>query len=314
MFLHLSIFVLKPSFVLATLIVLAAPAQAANFLEIWLTKEADGTGGFRYGVELEGLNKDGATSCKIATASGTSTCVRAEGGAGEDDSQFFLPDQSFLDQRAFSNFSSLLTEIETDWTITWDEGLPTQTVATIDFLTEMGDITEESWSPVHPRITNPADGAAGVLPTTSIDWDYGGVDPETVDPDGIAVILRRTGNEFFAEQRFFDLEGCTGVCSSVTPEPVLAAGTWRALVANGDSSGGDRPVPLGISTDGAPWVLENEGWLGLESIGRAEFEVVPEPSPGILLGAALGVVAALRRRLRSQPHRSPGRPKIQMER
>ena len=134
----------------------ASPSRAddINYLEIDLFRYlANGTD--LYGIYFD-AKKDGATSCKLATPSDpTGSACSINLMIGWD-----------------LTFSQLTAEIEAvpgpeDWTLTWDEGLSTETIATINF----GSVLEADWLSL-PTITNPPNGATGVPPDTSIDWTW----------------------------------------------------------------------------------------------------------------------------------------------
>ncbi len=264
----------------------AAPSAWAtdeNFIELLLTKEPDGSGGFKYGFGSEGLGKLGATKCEITTPTGSADCVKL--------GDRFLFEEAFFQDRLFPTFDLLLAEIEDDWTLTWDKDfVNTETVATIDFITERGDITADAWLDVFPMITTPPDEST-VLEDTPIEWNYGTTDPGMVDPNGVFIFLRRGD----AEQRDFNLEDCPIPCevTTVIPDPLLALGEWDAMVSNGFDI---RNTSEGISSTGDPWVLDNVTWLVLGSVDRSSFTVVPEPSTALLLASGLAALAVGRRR------------------
>jgi hypothetical protein len=190
-------------------------------------------------------------------------------------------------------FPQLTAEIGTgpgpDWTLTWDEGLETETIATIDF----GSVLESDWLSF-PTITNPLDGASGVPPTTSIDWTW----PASPVLDNVEALL-------FAGTLADVISGATNETygsgeldhppAPITWDPpLLSPGTWTAFVSNEDTE--LREVPEGILIEGDDWVLENSDWLAASSLGISEFDVVPEPSTASLLALGLVGMAAVRRR------------------
>ena len=116
-----------------------------------------------YGIAFE-ASKPGATTCKLQTPSdpGGSPCLI-------DTPQIIRWDLVWENPLVWHG---LMNEIGTpgdDWTLTWDEGLATETIVGIDF----GTVSESDWLSV-PTITNPPDGASGVPLDTSIDWTWPG--------------------------------------------------------------------------------------------------------------------------------------------
>jgi hypothetical protein len=245
----------------------ASPSRAddINFLEVVLSKDrVDSTD--EYGVSFE-AGKDGATTCGLVTPSDTFDCSNGD--------IVISLGLSWEDLEA-----EIGTGAGTDWTLTWDEGLSTETIAQVDF----GSVLESDWLSL-PTITNPSDGASGVPPDTSIDWGWPG-DPDLSDE--LEVALFGPNNE----RRYSD--ELAGDTTSWTPLSPLAPGEWDAVVMNPNAD--IRAVPDGLSFSGDPWVLENSEWLAADSIDISTFNVVPEPSTALLLALGLVGIAAGRRR------------------
>jgi cysteine-rich repeat protein len=225
---------------------LPSTAEAEDFLEINLLK---------YGVDSYGIaysaGKDGATSCKLATPSDPSGSECFDGVI-----------------RWNLDWAGLQAEIGTpgdDWILTWDEGLPSETIANIDFTT----ISVSDWLTL-PAITNPADGEHDVSPDAVIEWawptspDLGGVeaglfvgDLEELVPGPISAACA-TPDSFPPDQTVWD-------------PPCLGIGTWTAMVFNEDEY--LRAVPHGIVIEKGEWDLENDEWLASDSIGISTFTV-----------------------------------------
>jgi hypothetical protein len=200
------------------------PTQAAdvNYLEISLLKyRPNGTD--VYGIAFD-AGKDGATSCEVTTPSGTFACIDTA-------------------LRLDLTHAELTAEIGpgtgADWTLTWDKGLGTETVAAIDF----GSVLVSDWWSL-PSITNPLDGASGVSSDTSIDWTW----PPSPDLSELDVLLLGPNNE---QRESGELPLNT---TSWTPLSPLDPGFWQAAVSNRDDI---RDVLDGLSITGDMWVLQN---------------------------------------------------------
>ena len=242
----------------------ASPATAdrMNFLSIALLKDrVDSTDEY---MIFFSPGKDGATSCTFTTPSDPSgsACPLAPGGG---------PPGII---RSGLSFSGLTDEIGlgtgVDWTLTYDEGLSTETIATIDF----GSVLESDWMNL-PTITNPPNGATDVSPHTSIDWTWptspglGLVEVSLVDPD----------NNELRETHEPPLDA-----TSVTPLSPLTPGDWLAVVLYETAL---RDGLDGIVITGDEWVPEESEWLGVHSMDISSFTVIPEPTSTLLLACAL---------------------------
>ena len=226
-------------------------ASSENNLEISLVKYDDGLGGFLYGIAVS-AEKVGATTFEFIIPSGTFDSFVVA------DDLFLLKDLSF---------SSLSSEIGGTWTLTWDKGLSTETVASIG----IGTILEGEFLEV-PTLTNPIDGATDVAPNTSIDWVYS-VAPAVAQQDDVEVFGTGPGDLSIASNEL-PLD-----TASWTPPSALAQGEWEVFMINGRSSIREVADGIGGPITGDPWVLENEDWLGLVSIDVAIFTVVPNARP-----------------------------------
>jgi hypothetical protein len=245
----------------------ASPSRAddINFWEVVLSKDrVNGTD--EYGVVAEAGKAD-ATTCGLETPTDTFDC--SNGG---------IVIASGLDWGGLTD--EIGTEAGADWTLTWDEGLSTETIALIDF----GIVLESDWSSL-PTVTNPPDGTQWASPDTSIDWEW----PVSPNLDRVEVALSGPYNE----QRGSDELPLN--TTSWTPLSPLDPGWWDAVVSNGNDI---RDVPEGLSITGDTWVLENSEWLAADSIDLSTFWVVPEPSTASLLGLGLVGIAAVKRRKR----------------
>jgi len=244
-------------------VVWSAAARATNFLEIDIFRD-EATGSSFHEIWF-GANKDGATTCELATPSGAYSCV--------DVGEGFLPEQAFFDDHRDLSFAALEAAIASVWTITWDAG-PTQSIATIDF----GTVLEADFLAV-PILTSPVDGMPIEIPADpnppTIEWMYEGIgDPCAAQPDYVAVNVADHALWWLAtaEQESDELP-CDA--TSWTPDLPLGEGTWFTRVANNLSF---RPVPDGISVTEGSWTLENGDWLQLHSVDKSQNLVVPTES------------------------------------
>ncbi len=252
-------------FVIAVLLfasVFVMPVNAAEYLEIVFNKSVGAGDADVYAIEL-GANKSGAVMAKLTTPLGVYDCIPAGEG--------WLPEAVFWTDHAGLTFSEFETVIAGDWTLVWDEMLGTETVAEIEY----GTVTEGEFPEV-PAITQPADGAVGVDPNTSIDWDYGGTDPCVAYEDRVEVCHW----EVFPVISCADVDSCNVV--SWTPPAPLADGDHFVRVTN---SVDVREVASGIGTvTGDPWILENVEWLALQGMDQVAFEVGPSATEAMSFG------------------------------
>lgn len=239
---------------LLSLAFLPFTATAGNYLEIVFLQYDGGSSGLFYDLDFD-ANKNGATTCGLTTQNGTFACIDTGDG--------WIPDSTY--NNLGLTFAELTSEIGTDWTLTWDAGLATETIATIGF----GTIAQSDWFAI-PTITNPLDGTTGVSPSTSIDWTYS-VSTASAQLDAVEVFLT-TGNVSIESDELPQVD------TSWTPDDPLAPGGWVVGISNGHSP---RIVADGIGgpITGDPWVLENGDWLALDSVDRASF-VVAGSAPG----------------------------------
>jgi hypothetical protein len=86
------------------------------------------------------------------------------------------------------DFAGLTLAISTDWTLTWDEGLPTQTIVVIGF----GSVPDNDFLLV-PSLTTPIDGVPIRIPgdpnPPKIEWTYGGTAPCDAQLDAVEVSI-----------------------------------------------------------------------------------------------------------------------------
>ena len=231
--------------------VVATTACADNVLEIAVIKE-EGDGGYVYTVAFF-ANKEDAPTCQLTSVSGTYTLEMFYDG--------FSPENDYWPAHLKLTFTELASAISGYWTLTWDQGLATETVAEID----IGILEESDFMPV-PVITVPADGATDVAPDTAIEWTYDASGPCTAQTDFQMV--------FLADAYLVVLSSPELACEvrSWTPGEQLHDGQWMAQVhdtvaARFTADGIGGPVT------GDPWILDNEDWLDLQSVGIADFEV-----------------------------------------
>ena len=223
-------------------------------------------------------NKDGATTFEISTPGGTF------GGSKTGD--IFRPDQLFYDSLSDITFAKLATEIASDWTLIWDKGLVTETVAIIRFRT-FGTLMESNFLTT-PILISPLSGATDISPNTSIDWTYD-VPVADAQRDAVEVFLFGPTDPGLVSGTVSDLidavlSGPSNLIQSSdelpldvtswSPAAPLNSGTWVVLPANSSSilSTADG---LGGPITGDPWVFENQDWLELTSIAGAGFTVTP---------------------------------------
>ncbi len=255
------------------LMLFSSLAKAANELEINLYKYSDGIGGHLYRIGME-ANKDGAVTMEVTTPSGTFV--------GADAGGVFVPEllnSTLVDL----SFSGLTSEIAGDWALIWDRGLATETVATIGF----GPVSESEFLAV-PSLITPVDGASGVSPTTSFEWEYT-IPAIDAQVDRVQLFLWGPGGIGL-------VSGELPLSASLwTPPAPLVPGIWEAIVINGIDV---RLVADGIggSISGDPWVIQNLDWLGLNSADRAGFAVVPIPGAlWLFISGLIGVFHFIRR-------------------
>jgi len=286
--------------ILVAAISLVATPAFANELEVSILKLSDGGAGFEYEMHLE-ATKSGASECSLSTPKWTYTC------AAVIDGTLTLP-AAFLSDHSGLSFAQLLTTIETDWTLTWDPGEGTETVATICF----GSIVEANFLEHVPILSHPVDDSREP-PTTGMIWGYGKTAACTAQRDRVeAGMFGPAGAE-----RGSDELACS--VTSWMPSTALTAGQWTAMINNGHDPGlvvsGWIEAPDGTSCaapTGDPWPLLDcpaspplecqSDWLSLENIDRATFAVanqVPALSKGgtAVLGGVLllaGVMAVRR--------------------
>jgi hypothetical protein len=262
---------------------LAANVALANELEVSILKSSD-DGADTYQIDLE-ATKTGASACSLTTPEGTYPCSAVTAGALQLPPAFFS-DHTYSGVNAFSD---LLVAIGTDWTLTWDPGEGTETVASICF----GSGWQESDFLEVPILSQPADGSTGAPITTGMTWGYGATPACTAQTDRVEASMIGPGG---AERDSDELP-----CSSTTwtPSPDLTAGEWIATITNAHDPG---PVVSGwleapdasscTAPTGDPWSLTNEDWLGLASIDSATFRVA-NPIPALSGNGAIALIGAL---------------------
>jgi hypothetical protein len=231
---------------------LAPAALAINNLEIGLERKDVG-GAFEYTIWFSS-NKDGAGGGTLQTPAGTYVL-------GPWDGDWIPAPQFWLDHQGLT-FAEMQTRIGTNWVLTWDPGLATETVAQIGF----GPVTAGEF-PATPVIAQPADGATGIAPDASLVWNYGAADPCNPAPDEIQACVAQPTPEQCAEM---------GSCTDVTwtpPIPMLPGTTTMAVMVRLDIR--DVADGIGGPITGDPWVLGNLEWLAVEAIDISTFEVAP---------------------------------------
>jgi len=242
--------------------VTVATVRADNVLEVAFDKYFSGAE-YRYDIPIF-FDKDGAATCRLENPYGDYTCIPFSAG--------FTPISPYWAGHSNLTFAQLTARIAGVWTIYWDEGLPTETVAVIDF-----GAVEDTEFPRLPVLVVPPDGAFNVHPDVTIDWDYGGIDPCTVQIDIVEAFVTMTPPEYTSSG-----ELACDVTAWTPPEP-LAEGQWRAEVHNAVSI---RNTVDGIGGPivGDPWELENEDWLDLQSIVWAHFTVSSVAAEALTFG------------------------------
>jgi hypothetical protein len=244
------------------------PASADNGFEVSLFKDFDGISN-TYGVAFD-AEKPGFTTCTLETPSGASDCGSAPDG--------------ILVVSGLTNFDDLKTGYigsgpGTDWTLTWDITLGTETKLEVDF----GTVNMADWHSL-PTITNPADGATGVSANTSIDWTW----PASPTFGNIEV-------SFLVDCGASDSPDLPPNTTTWTPGSPLTPGIDCSVVV---SNSEDILTGLdGLTITGDPWEFpEQEDWLDTSSIDISNFDVIPEPSTALLFALGLVGTAAVRRR------------------
>jgi hypothetical protein len=234
---------------------------AAGSLEIVIDKHEVSAGLYYYDI-LIGANKDGAVSCELVTPAGTFSMIDIGGE--------FYPEPGYNDDHTDMDYIELIGVISGDWTITWDAGGPSQTIATITF----GAVPEGDFLPV-PILIYPIDGEPIEIPgdpnPPTIEWYYEGIsNPCNAQTDAIEVFLWDYGSTVISSDEL--------LCSLIswTPPSPLAEGAWIVEVQNSISD--YRLVPDGITIVEGTWDIENEDWLALQSIDISRNEVVATES------------------------------------
>jgi len=281
------VFTIVITILFTSLMTLPLKAVADNVLEISFLKYSDGSGGALYGIIIQ-ADKDGATTLEISTPSGT--FVGSNVGDG------FVPERLFYDSLSDITFANLTSEIASDWTLIWDKGLATETVAIIRFRT-FGTLMESHFLAV-PTLTNPMHGALDISPNTSIDWNYD-VPVADAQQDFVEALLFGPTDPSLVSGELSDLIKAIVLGSSDltqssddlpldvtswTPKAPLHSGTWIASSING-SSLIDTADGIGGPITGDPWILENEEWLDAISVDGAGF-TIPTFGP-FLINAAI---------------------------
>jgi hypothetical protein len=237
---------------------LVASAYDPNSLEIVICQFA-GDGTFEYNI-LMSTSKVDAVTCQLVILTGTYTLTDEGHGA-------FLPGPDYYKDTSLLTFEDLTGIIGVDWTLTWDEGLPTETIATISF----GTVAANDFL-LMPTITNPVSGGVIANPDPNppvFTWTYAPTPPCQAQLEGVFVYLQDpegVGN-------FYPPADCN--TTSWTPPEPLSEGDWLFMVFNVCSI---RDVPDGLQVTGDPWILDNSDWLALFSIGESQCEVVPTSS------------------------------------
>ena len=250
-----------------------------NELEIIFQKDSDEVSGFVYLVKLY-ANKLGATTCELVTPKRAYECMKGAQDCEDidelgitfcqpvDDAFIPTPESYFYDDHKDLTVAEFQTEIATDWILTWDKDLPTQTIATIDF----GTINDSDWLPV-PKVTLPQNGASNVMPNTEIAWAYD-VPTSEAQKDDVEVNLLSKKGELISSGDL-PLES-----TSWTPPSPLAPGLWLAAVLNGNPSVrtvDENGIGEGVSVTGDAWLLQNGDWLACDRWGGSVFTVEPTP-------------------------------------
>lgn len=249
----------------------------AGIVEISLLKFSDDAGGFLYDIEINTI-KAGAATCELTTLTGATACTKV----GEE----------FSVNRTNLAWATMSLETTSSWTVVFDKSLPTETVAIIDlgFGTVDPDLEESTWLPV-PTLTAPLDGALGVSPNTSFEWNYGPLSATGAQLDSVDVLLQGLNNvEIESDELPLD-------SLSWTPLSPLASGDWTVKLENATTD--IRLVPDGLTITKGTWDITNSDWLSLDSIDRASFTVatsVPEPATIALVSLGLAGIRFRRKK------------------
>ena len=266
-------------------------------------------GGALYDISLD-LDKAGAAACSLATPT-PYACVPDlnEGG--------FTMEPAFFSDHADLAIGDLLSAIGTDWTLTWDAGLPTETVATLCF----GTISDSDF-PAMPVIETPENG--GVSDASLVAWSYeaGRPEPCAFPSDQNAELSGPDESSCEAILPLGEPEAPACVARTWAPREdctdptTFLPGQWSALVENRYEPGlvsaatGQISAPDGTpcpAATGDPWLIQGPTWLGLQSYELVGFTLAsPVPAlaghlgnwilGGSLAAAGLGGVWARGRR------------------
>ena len=231
----------------------------ADSLEIILEKHDTDDDGIVYDICFQ-PEKTGATTCEIITPRGTFSCFETICLEGDND---------FYDNHINLSFAELDATISANWTLTWDKGLATQTIATIGF----GVINENDWLAL-PTIINPLEGAVDVSPNKIVDWTYS-VPTEQAQTDIVEAFFYNTDSDESLSSDELSL-----LATRWTPPSALSPGLWYAGISNGISDVRSVADGIGGPIVGDPWVLNNDDWLAITSKAAITFTVQDDDDGG----------------------------------
>jgi len=228
----------------------AFDARAVNELGLGLHKYHDDEGNSLFNA-LFVAARDGATTCKLETATGSYTCTPAGG--------WYYPMQGFTSDCSELSFAELSAVTFGGWTVIWDEG-PGQTVVVIDFVT-----LEENDFPAVPTISYPIDQTVIRNPEPNpitVTWDYGADDPCQFPEIRPIVSLSHSGGT-----ERYTMPACT--TTLYEPPFTLVQDSWGISVKL------DRFIPASLTITEGAWTMDYPPRLQLFSTGSSTFDIVP---------------------------------------
>jgi hypothetical protein len=234
-------------------LVSAGAASAANSLNIYLTQMNDEGSGTVFNARLI-TNKDGATSAGLTTPAGEYPLMNL------GSYWYPVPSGSFAEDHSVLPWDQMAALIAEEWLLVWDEGLATETTASIGF----GSVPEAEFPPV-PVITYPVAGADYPEGVSRVVWNFGGADP-CASPAGELRVLVYEGAGGYQES--FGPLACTDTTVTLA---MPSFGTHHFVVVDDQINVRMTADGIGGPVSGDPWVLGNAYWLSLGSRHQLEF-------------------------------------------
>jgi hypothetical protein len=241
---------------------LSCPPVLADYLEMSISRNRANSPGETdsYGVLIT-TTKTGATTGEFTFPGGTYDLTYADywiGGASWIPGTAYLSDTGYFDSTL--DETGLAAMIGSTWTITWDKGLPGQTICEV----AMPDAGELSWPEV-PVITQPVKGSVMAPGSAAVAWTRTGSGAECV-----SMVIVQGLNPLTGEMDVAHIIDELPPSTTSWPTPVLTEGEWVLRVWYSDSI---RDVPDGLTITQGTWDLTNHDWLALENADSIQWEV-----------------------------------------